>query len=699
MASRPLTPEQIAELQAGAALMSQSPLFNSAGGLASLQAGTLNPLDPLYNYAQTAPVLSLRGNRDWESLNFQALPDTNYRLVVGGEVLGSASTPEEVARLVEAANQISERGGAQVDVRLQREVQTATPEGQPATAFDDVFANRPNNTGALGTILPAGLALVGGLALGPLIQAAPAVAGAAAKATALGTGLGAAAGMGAGSLATGSSVEDALIKAALAGVTAGGLQAAGIGGGAGGKVGAKVAGAKSSLASGGLEGFTTFDPSSLYTADLGLGQLAGIGGGGAAGGGIAGLADDALMTVVGQRIPQAVAGSVLPSAIGTAAGTMLPDLVSDFFGRDAINRDIERRQFEERMRQQEADQIEVTGQRIPQATVPPAAIAVPGIGGAIGIGLGAGGGGGTSQAAQTIGAEDAQIDVTGQRPLTSSGWALPAAGTVAGGAALASGAGAGGANVTQYTPPPSVESIQSTAAGMGSAPEIVVTAAPTGATGSLGVTLPGLAMTLPAMTAAQAVAAGGGGKKPLTASDYIRAGLGGLSAIQGIANLFGAGGGGGAGGLISNQGALPQFAPLNRPRRAVDFDPFTYGQRAGEFQFFENNTLPALAAPATPAFNPNINTGAIPEDQRFARGGKVSGIGGGQDDKIPALLSDGEYVISAQDVSDLGDGSNEEGARRLDEMRKLIRKGAGRKNIRSIAKPQKDVKSLLRAVK
>jgi len=82
-----------------------------------------------------------------------------------------------------------------------------------------------------------------------------------------------------------------------------------------------------------------------------------------------------------------------------------------------------------------------------------------------------------------------------------------------------------------------------------------------------------------------------------------------------------------------------------------------------------------------------------------ARGGPIRGIGGGQDDKIPALLSDGEYVVSAQDVSDLGDGSNEEGARRLDEMRKLIRKRAGRKNIRSIAKPQKNVKSLMRAAK
>jgi hypothetical protein len=41
MASNPpvLTPEQIAELQASFALMGNSPLFNAAGGLSTLQPG------------------------------------------------------------------------------------------------------------------------------------------------------------------------------------------------------------------------------------------------------------------------------------------------------------------------------------------------------------------------------------------------------------------------------------------------------------------------------------------------------------------------------------------------------------------------------------------------------------------------------------------------------------------------------------
>jgi hypothetical protein len=52
----------------------------------------------------------------------------------------------------------------------------------------------------------------------------------------------------------------------------------------------------------------------------------------------------------------------------------------------------------------------------------------------------------------------------------------------------------------------------------------------------------------------------------------------------------------------------------------------------------------------------------------------VRGAGTGQSDEIPALLSDGEYVIDASTVSDLGDGSTEAGSKKLDAMVKSIRK-------------------------
>ena len=52
----------------------------------------------------------------------------------------------------------------------------------------------------------------------------------------------------------------------------------------------------------------------------------------------------------------------------------------------------------------------------------------------------------------------------------------------------------------------------------------------------------------------------------------------------------------------------------------------------------------------------------------------VQGAGGGQDDLIDARLADGEYVFDADVVAALGDGSNAEGARKLDKMREAIRK-------------------------
>jgi hypothetical protein len=54
--------------------------------------------------------------------------------------------------------------------------------------------------------------------------------------------------------------------------------------------------------------------------------------------------------------------------------------------------------------------------------------------------------------------------------------------------------------------------------------------------------------------------------------------------------------------------------------------------------------------------------------------GYLGGDTGGQDDLIDAKLSDGEYVIDASTVSDLGDGNNSAGARRLDQFRKNLRK-------------------------
>lgn len=74
--------------------------------------------------------------------------------------------------------------------------------------------------------------------------------------------------------------------------------------------------------------------------------------------------------------------------------------------------------------------------------------------------------------------------------------------------------------------------------------------------------------------------------------------------------------------------------------------------------------------------------GSGPERRFFnyAVGGRVQGgSGDGRADDVPAMLSDGEYVIDAETVALLGDGSNRAGADRLDRMRVEVRKHKGRR--------------------
>jgi hypothetical protein len=230
-------------------------------------------------------------------------------------------------------------------------------------------------------------------------------------------------------------------------------------------------------------------------------------------------------------------------------------------------------------------------------------------------------------------------------------------------------------------------------------------------------------------------------------------------------DLFGGGDGGGGTldpGVGYTVGGIGGAG--SRMRVPATFDPFTYGQKEGEFKFYRNAAAPSASvpnafAPASGALLPALNNPALlrslqeaaannPAMQRnlqeammlnpafaapiagdyganaynaMAEGGEVDddmvshlmayrkggghagpgpvkGIGSGQEDKIPAWLSDGEYVWSAQDVADLGDGSTDEGVRRLDRMRQMVRKGAGRKDVKKIAKPQRGIQQMLKAV-
>lgn len=118
---------------------------------------------------------------------------------------------------------------------------------------------------------------------------------------------------------------------------------------------------------------------------------------------------------------------------------------------------------------------------------------------------------------------------------------------------------------------------------------------------------------------------------------------------------------------------MPGLASTAGPRTAADLggqglaspqDYYRYGY--GPEQSFRSNIA------AAPRNTSTAYTG-------YAEGGyAVGGPGDGRDDKIPAMLSDGEYVIDAETVAMLGNGSTKAGADALDNFRVNIRKHKGR---------------------
>jgi hypothetical protein len=65
--------------------------------------------------------------------------------------------------------------------------------------------------------------------------------------------------------------------------------------------------------------------------------------------------------------------------------------------------------------------------------------------------------------------------------------------------------------------------------------------------------------------------------------------------------------------------------------------------------------------------------------------GMIRGQGSGMDDKVPGMIGDqqpvavspGEFIVPADVVSGLGDGSSDAGAKELDKMMDRVRMGRG----------------------
>jgi len=141
-------------------------------------------------------------------------------------------------------------------------------------------------------------------------------------------------------------------------------------------------------------------------------------------------------------------------------------------------------------------------------------------------------------------------------------------------------------------------------------------------------------------------------------------------------------------------------APVTTPgaptRRVIGQGSRFVGDRLVPYNIYDDGTSDAPVEPVTTPV-PNNPAGPamyVPDDMRFAEGGMfaakgggsprrtefaVNGPGTGRSDDIPAVLSDGEYVIDAETVALLGDGSSKAGAKKLDELRVKVRKHKGKK--------------------
>ena len=242
------------------------------------------------------------------------------------------------------------------------------------------------------------------------------------------------------------------------------------------------------------------------------------------------------------------------------------------------------------------------------------------------------------------------------------------------------------------------------------------------------------------------------GKSSLGAAGPVLASLG----VAGLANkMFG---GSGSTGFAGYKGSIPSYTasremkPIPKtvpnPRAGISGEPATIPRRPGSggIQYFSpmvyaktqpaessstggagtntttggaaNNTASAQSTSA----NPPVLTGSVvgtdpstlPESAKAASGGIVSQLGsysdGGQllrgpgdgvSDSIPATigkqparLADGEFVIPARIVSELGNGSTEAGAKKLYDMMERIKRE--RKKAKTIAADTKTERFLPR---
>jgi hypothetical protein len=130
---------------------------------------------------------------------------------------------------------------------------------------------------------------------------------------------------------------------------------------------------------------------------------------------------------------------------------------------------------------------------------------------------------------------------------------------------------------------------------------------------------------------------------------------------------------------ITNPQPAKQNQPMGGLRGGMPVVPQATPQQGAMMQA----GTPEMMKPQQTQMPPAMKSGGLPALSNvplakgrldFREGAPVHGPGDGQSDDIPAMLADGEYVIDAETVAQIGNGSTKAGAKALDEFRKNIRK-------------------------
>jgi hypothetical protein len=131
--------------------------------------------------------------------------------------------------------------------------------------------------------------------------------------------------------------------------------------------------------------------------------------------------------------------------------------------------------------------------------------------------------------------------------------------------------------------------------------------------------------------------------------------------------------------IMANLGMRPQ-PPMNPPDMMTQISqqkPPMQSQQQSPQQM-----LPQMGQQAPQGMPQPMRRGGLPHVSNvpmtqgrmdFRRGAAVHGEGDGQSDDIPAMLADGEYVLDAELVAQIGNGSTKAGAQALDKFRENIR--------------------------